>query len=129
MVVVNTGHGRQDHEMTERLDQSIGLTEQQERKVREWADRTQYVKAVRLFGSRAKGCAKPHSDVDLAVTADAGHYVALAAKWEAELAALLGLTVRIGDFARNKAIRDASEECNRDCYSNGGGHDLRERWS
>ena len=40
--------------MTERLDQSIGLTEQQERAVREWADRTQYVKAVRLFGSRAK---------------------------------------------------------------------------
>ena len=93
----------------------IDLTEQQVLAVKEWADHNQ-VEAVRLFGSRAKGCATADSDVDLAVTADKGLYWTMAAKWEVELTAWLGLTVHIRDYARNKAIRDACEECSIPLY-------------
>jgi predicted nucleotidyltransferase len=56
----------------------MDLTEEQVRLIQDWAAREHIIEEVRLFGSRAKGCARPDSDVDLAVTAAAGHYVALA---------------------------------------------------
>jgi predicted nucleotidyltransferase len=79
--------------------------------IRLWGMQTPQVRDVRLFGSRAKGCAKANSDVDLAVTADAGHYVALASKWEEHLSKMLNLTVHIRDFAHNEAIQKACEDC------------------
>lgn len=91
----------------------MDLTEEQVLAIYEWADGDPYVQGVRLFGSHTKGCARPDSDVDLAVTAEAGHYVALASEWETVLGARLGLTVHVRDFARNKAIRDACDECSR----------------
>ena len=45
-------------------------------------------------GAGAKNCAKPESDVDLAITVGVGHYVALADKWEADLSKSLGLQVK-----------------------------------
>jgi predicted nucleotidyltransferase len=46
----------------------MNLTEQQVRVIQEWAARARHITEVRLFGSRARGCAPPGSDVDLAVT-------------------------------------------------------------
>jgi predicted nucleotidyltransferase len=46
----------------------VNLTDDQVDKIREWAAQTRYVKEVRLFGSRAKGSARPDSDIDLAIT-------------------------------------------------------------
>jgi predicted nucleotidyltransferase len=67
--------------------------------------------AVRLFGSYAKGGAHERSDIDLAVSANAGHYLALVDEWERNLTDLLGSTVHIRDFIRNGAIQVACDEC------------------
>jgi predicted nucleotidyltransferase len=83
----------------------MNLTEQQVEIIKRWAASSPYVQAVRLFGSGAKGCARPDSDVDLAVTASVGHYVALAAKRETELREKTGVQLNIHDFVRNKGQR------------------------
>ncbi len=93
------------------MTNQIDLTDDQQRQIIEWAQATPYVRAARLFGSRAKGNARPDSDVDLAVSASAGHYVALVAEWEKHLSERTGLTVHIRDYERNEAIRDACAEC------------------
>jgi len=46
----------------------INLTGSQVRAIQKWGAATPQVLEVRLFGSRAKGLARPDSDVDLAVT-------------------------------------------------------------
>jgi hypothetical protein len=51
------------------------------------------------------------SDIDLAISADTGHYVALVEEWERYLTDALGPTVHIRDFLRNEAIRIACDEC------------------
>jgi predicted nucleotidyltransferase len=89
----------------------VDLKPEQVEAIHRWASQTPQVRELRLFGSRAKGCAKTNSDVDLAVTADAENYVALASKWEEFLSKTLDLTVHIRDFARNEAIQKACEEC------------------
>lgn len=57
----------------------------------EWAERTTEVKELWLFGSRAKGTARPDSDVDLAVALmpasgdhdwALGNYFALHLNWK-----------------------------------------------
>ena len=82
----------------------MDLTEQQVRAIQEWAGGTGVIEAVRLFGSRAKGCARPDSDVDLAITTGVGHYIALADQWEAELSIALGLTVKLAQYNAAKGI-------------------------
>ncbi len=75
----------------------MDLTDQQQRRVREWAKRTPSVEEVWLFGSRAKGRAKPDSDVDLALTLRPvgaprsllGNYYALSERWTEELTEVL----------------------------------------
>ena len=76
----------------------MDLTEQQVRAVREWAARAGHVEVVCLFGRGAKYCAKPASDVDLAITVGVGHYAALADKWEADLSKSLGLQVKLNQY-------------------------------
>jgi predicted nucleotidyltransferase len=83
----------------------MDLSGDQVEAIREWARLTPQVEEVRLFGSRAKGCARPDSDVDLAVTVGggpgatvAGNYVALASRWEEHLHQATGLTVRIKQY-------------------------------
>jgi predicted nucleotidyltransferase len=73
----------------------MDLSPKQIAAIKTWARDTPQVVEVRLFGSRAKGTARPDSDVDLAVTADYGNYVALVAQWEDRLSKELGLDVRI----------------------------------
>jgi predicted nucleotidyltransferase len=77
--------------------------------IREWAARTDCVREVWLFGSRAKRSSKPYSDVDLAIylmppdgsTASAGGaflhsaggvFLHLHTQWELELKQIVGLT-------------------------------------
>ena len=87
------------------------LAEAQLAKIRAWAKASPYVDAVRLFGSYAKGNANERSDIDLAVSANAGHYLALVEEWELNLTDILGSTVHIRDFLRNEAIQLACDEC------------------
>ena len=47
---------------------SMNLTSQQRETIRQWGEKAQYVRAIRLFGSRARGEATEKSDIDLAVT-------------------------------------------------------------
>ena len=69
--------------------------------IREWAARTDCVREVWLFGSRAKRSSKPDSDVDLAIylmppdgNTDwaGGAFFHLHTKWELELKQIVGLT-------------------------------------
>jgi predicted nucleotidyltransferase len=87
------------------------LAEAQLVKIRAWAEASPYVDAVRLFGSYAKGNAHERSDIDLAVSANAGHYLALVDEWELSLTDILGSKVHIRDFLRNEAIQLACDEC------------------
>jgi predicted nucleotidyltransferase len=93
------------------------LAEPQLAIIRTWAEATKYVRDVRLFGSYAKGTAHERSDIDLAISADTGHYVALVEEWERYLTDALGPTVHIRDFLRNEAIRIACDECSLPIYS------------
>ncbi len=74
------------------------LTEQQKRDIVEWAQGERLVEAVRLFGSRAKGFARSHSDVDIAVTASDGNYVRFANEWQEKLSNTLGLEVKLKQY-------------------------------
>jgi predicted nucleotidyltransferase len=72
---------------------SEGLNPEHEQIIREWAATIPYVREVWLFGSRAKGCASPRSDIDLVVTAGYEHIVALADDWGRDLTKRTGLCV------------------------------------
>ena len=87
------------------------LAEAQLAKICAWAEASPCVDAVRLFGSYAKGNTHERSDIDLAVSANAGHYLALVDEWEHDLNDRLGSTVHIRDFLRNEAIQLACDEC------------------
>jgi predicted nucleotidyltransferase len=75
-----------------------GISGDQIRTILEWAKETPEVLALRLFGSRAKGCAEPDSDLDVAITASDGNYVALADQWEANLRLTKGLKVNLKQY-------------------------------
>jgi predicted nucleotidyltransferase len=91
----------------------IDLTDSQKHAIQKWAAATPQVTEVRLFGSRAKGCARPDSDVDLAITVGggskgataAGNYVALANRWEEHLRQATGLTIRIKQYNSQESDR------------------------
>lgn len=77
--------------------------------IRAWADRNENLAEVWLFGSRAKGTARPDSDVDLGVvllppdrTGDwpLGSYYALGDGWQRELASVVGRHVSLQQFPR-----------------------------
>ncbi|MCJ2068147.1 nucleotidyltransferase domain-containing protein [Methylobacterium sp. J-030] len=80
--------------------------------IRTWAAGNENVAEVWLFGSRAKGTARPDSDVDLALVlvpgapGDPGHdwpegnYQALGDRWEADLTDVIQHDVHLKRFAR-----------------------------
>lgn len=117
-----TGRAAFVHLLGNRLTSMIDLTDEQEKAIIDWAQRTPHIVAVRLFGSRARGRAEPHSDVDLAITisgTDArtvwGIYLARGDTWQNELAARLGLKVDLNLYNKpeDATIRDACHECSR----------------
>lgn len=80
--------------------------------IRTWAAGNENVAEVWLFGSRAKGTARPDSDVDLALVLmpgilgypghdwPEGNYQALGDRWEANLTAAIQHDVHLKRFAR-----------------------------
>jgi predicted nucleotidyltransferase len=100
----------------------MDLTPGQACTIRHWAGAAQYVKEVRLFGSRARGRSKPDSDVDLAITIGDGTedpdtirgvYFAVGKNWQAELSALLCMRVHVGlyDSPDTKIVRQSCDVC------------------
>lgn len=86
-----------------------------------WAAGKSEVDQLWLFGSRAKGTARPDSDVDVGlVLADGtpsypvevghdwplGNYMALGDRWERELAAIVGRHVSLELFARSGEVEN-----------------------
>jgi predicted nucleotidyltransferase len=71
------------------------LSKEQTEAIRTWASRTSEVRAVWLFGSRAKGTAQPDSDVDLAIECDIADYCFERESWINHLSTTLGLVVQI----------------------------------
>lgn len=69
-------------------------------KLAAWALGKPSVIALHIFGSRARGAARPDSDLDLAFDLmpadgeDLAELIQNAAKWKAELSALTGLQVK-----------------------------------
>ena len=80
--------------------------------IRTWAAGNENVAEMWLFGSRAKGTARPDSDVDLALVLvpgtpgdpgtdwPEGNYQALGDRWEADLTAAIRHDVHLKRFAR-----------------------------
>jgi len=89
------------------------LSKQQQDEIRHWARGISQISAVRLFGSRAMGCARPDSDVDLAITVGVEHYVAIADREEARLSKSLGLVVRLNQYnsPASTAVRRYCDDC------------------
>ena len=98
----------------------MNLTEHRQWIIKEWALRTPHVQEVRLFGSRAKGTAKPDSDIDLAMTVDGdspgtvlGNYFALGERWQEQLAELLEAKVHVALYndPGSSVARSSCDEC------------------
>ncbi len=83
-----------------------------------WAQETNAIDELWLFGSRAKGTARPDSDVDIAVSlmpAQGGHdwalgdYLALSPMWQRTLEAIVGrhvsLTAIVPDTPGDTEVR------------------------
>ena len=79
--------------------------------IRDWANDERAIEMVRLYGSRAKGCARPSSDVDLAITTSFGSYVALADKWAQELSHRLGLKAHVKQYNSPSDDNPVPEYC------------------
>jgi hypothetical protein len=73
--------------------------------------------AMFAFSEAMQKAALTSAAIDLAISADTGHYVALVEEWERYLTDALGPTVHIRDFLRNEAIRIACDECSLLIYS------------
>ena len=86
------------------------LTDEQLAIIITWAKKTPEVQAVFLYGSRAKGTAKPDSDVVLALSIKGleatwrfAKFISHRRGWRAELEAALGLAMQL-----ERARRDAT---------------------
>jgi predicted nucleotidyltransferase len=90
----------------------IDLTAQQVWAIRIWAAGA-HIREVRLFGSRAKGCARHDSDVDLAITALDGNYVRFADEWQEELTNSLGHKAKLKQYncPADDTVRRYCDEC------------------
>jgi predicted nucleotidyltransferase len=98
----------------------MDLTEHQQWVIKEWALRIPHVHEVRLFGSRAKGTAKPESDIDLAITVGGespgtvlGNYFALGERWQEQLTELLEVKVHVALYndPGSSVARSSCDEC------------------
>ena len=90
----------------------LQLTDEQFSIIITWTRKTPEVQAVFLYGSRAKGTAKPDSEVVLALSIKGleatwrfAKFISHRRGWRAELEAALGLAVQL-----ERARRDATPE-------------------
>ena len=84
---------------------TFGISRQQLDAIRDWAENAQYVQEVRVFGSRAKGCARIDSDLDIAITATDGNYTRFDVDWKNALSEVTGLKVGLSQY--NNSLNDA----------------------
>lgn len=98
----------------------MNLTDHQALAVKRWAEDARYVKEVRLFGSRARGCANEHSDVDLAITvggSDArtvlSNYLSVRLRWQEDLSKLLCVNVHttLYNDPEEEMVRRSCDQC------------------
>ena len=98
--------------------------------IEQWAKGTLQVSAVRLFGSRALGCASPNSDLDLALTVGGtdphralGNYLAEDENWENQLSRVTGLKVHVGMYndPGPDTVWRSCEECSIKLFEREGG--------
>lgn len=96
------------------LPANIDISPEHIHAIRTWAKSKERVRAIRLFGSRAKGTNGPESDIDLAMTVSENrHYTRStiwmfdAPEWSSVLSGLVGLPVdvRITDVGKPCHIR------------------------
>ena len=85
--------------------------------IADWAERTPEITAIYLFGFRAKGTARPDSDIDLAFQTrgkddQTPYSIAFfnGAKWRVQLEALLGLMVDL-QYADLRPTSEYSQPC------------------
>jgi predicted nucleotidyltransferase len=92
------------------------------RLIRDWAARTDSVREVWLFGSRAKGTSRPDSDIDIAIylmpptpTSDwaLAAYTANGDAWQHELERLLGRHAGIATSGKAGTLDQAKAEFQR----------------
>lgn len=86
-------------------EQVIQLSDVSKVELCEWAQKNDAVKELWLFGSRARGEARPNSDVDITLVLmppigkhdwAAGNYFALESDWKKQLIAIVGHDVSLG---------------------------------
>jgi predicted nucleotidyltransferase len=82
----------------------------------EWAGATPEIIALHVFGSRARGTARPDSDLDLAIEVDGGSFGPLVkfvlkrAGWIDELRALTGISAKDLELIEvSRSVKDALE--------------------
>lgn len=100
--------------MMKAMKKRIPLEPEQIAIIKAWAKTKKRVRAVRLFGSRAKGTNRPDSDIDLAVTVSEDRHYTRATiwyfdkePWSDALSKLVGIRVdvRITDVGKPCKIR------------------------
>ena len=93
----------------------MDLSQSQISAIKEWALSTPEIAEVKLFGSRARGDAKPYSDVDLAIVIfgtegdQRGEYAFERANWEAQLSLKLWLRADIELYIDESISRSCDE--------------------
>jgi predicted nucleotidyltransferase len=99
-------------------ERPMQITRAQQDSIRQWAERNRRVSVVRLFGSRAMGCARRRSDVDLAVTLTGddpiqvfSYHMAVWPYWNEELSAALQLPVRTSLYNAPEGDNTVKEYC------------------
>lgn len=86
-------------------DTEMSLTIQQKKAIRAWAKKQPLIAAAYLFGSRAKGTARPDSDADIALRLSVpdeqvkSAFILLGEEWQFDLSELIGLKVSIAHLA------------------------------
>jgi predicted nucleotidyltransferase len=75
-----------------------GITQSQREAITRWAERNTCISEVRVFGSRAKGCARIDSDLDIAITTSDTNYHFFSQGWQDELAEITGLHARVVQY-------------------------------
>jgi predicted nucleotidyltransferase len=91
--------------MSRSIQRRFGISEAQIDAIRKWAEGDPCVRAVRVFGSRAKGLGRIDSDLDIAISASDGNYNRFDTDWKRQLEEATGLRVGLSHYDSNEVAR------------------------
>ncbi|CAN7570735.1 nucleotidyltransferase domain-containing protein [Bradyrhizobium sp. LjRoot220] len=99
----------------------MDLTNEQAAAIIGWGKRTPGIRAIILFGSRAKGQSRPESDVDLAIEISGQDPLAVfcfeGEQWQCDLRAATGLLVNIDFLGPDRPkVRAYVDECSLELF-------------